>query len=172
MLERYSGILEYMNTKIILVAAMLLVATIVAGYYVSGLYVSDFITSKAPEVSEPSVEISDENEYLWQETTFADGSVVTPIQTDVFTLIFEEDRMLLGTDCNSGSANFVAGDAPVSTFTVGAIASTKMYCEGSQETEYFSMIASIVQSDVSESGRLIFTLDDGSVMTYFAQESQ
>ena len=105
-------------------------------------------------------------EYLWQETTAADGTKTTPSKPDVFTLLFDANRISLGTDCNSGSATFTAESASSTKFVVDAIAQTKMFCESAQEGVYFAMVAQITDYDESSDGSLTFTLADGGEMLF------
>jgi heat shock protein HslJ len=105
-------------------------------------------------------------EYLWEETITADGSIVTPGKPDTFTLLFDANRISLGTDCNSGSATFSADSGSSTKFTVDAIAQTKMFCESAQEGEYFGMIAKITNYDENTDGTLTFDLNDGASMVF------
>jgi hypothetical protein len=96
-------------------------------------------------------------EYLWKETTGSDGTKITPRTPDVFTLLFDANRISLGTDCNTGSANFVAETGSSTKFTVETIAQTKLFCDAGQEVEYFAMVSKI--SDYSEAGDGTLTFD-------------
>lgn len=103
--------------------------------------------------------------YLWQETEAADGTKVTPSKPDIFTLVFDTNRISLETDCNTGSANFAAGSGSSTTFTVEPIAQTKMFCESAQEAEYFAAVAKISNFSEASDGTLTFGLsDDGSMV--------
>ncbi|MBY0538501.1 META domain-containing protein [Patescibacteria group bacterium] len=105
-------------------------------------------------------------EYLWQETSNADGSTVTPGKPDTFTLLFDANRINLGTDCNSGSATFVAESGSSTKFTIDTIAQTKMFCESAQEADYFAMVAKISNYDEASDGTLTFDLSDGGSMVF------
>ncbi len=105
-------------------------------------------------------------EYLWKTTKYPDGRTVTPNKPDVFTLLFNANQISLGTDCNTGSAIYKAETGSSTTFTVDAIASTKMFCEPGQEGEYFSMVQSITDYSESVSGSIVFTLANKAVMTF------
>lgn len=104
-------------------------------------------------------------EYVWQSTTDATDTVVTPTTPDAFTLRFDANRVALGTDCNSGSAVFATQPIPATEFTVEPIASTKMFCESAQEAAYFAMIEQIVSYEETTEA-LMFTLADDSVMVF------
>lgn len=105
-------------------------------------------------------------EFLWQETETKDGTKTTPNKPDTFTLLFDANRMTLGTDCNSGSTNFVAESGSSTKFTVEEIAQTKMFCESSQEGTYFEMISKITNYKEASDGTLTFTLSDGGEMVF------
>jgi heat shock protein HslJ len=104
-------------------------------------------------------------EYQWQSTTGANGVVVTPDTASAFTLRFDANRLSLTTDCNSGSAEFTTEPLPATAFSVGSIASTKMFCESAQEAIYFAMIQQIVSYEETDEG-LTFTLADESEMVF------
>lgn len=105
-------------------------------------------------------------EYVWEKTDTAAGAEVIPGKPDTFTLLFDANRISLGTDCNTGSATFVAETGSSTTFTVDAIAQTKMFCESAQEGEYFGMIAKITNYDEDTDGTLTFELSDGGSMVF------
>ena len=105
-------------------------------------------------------------EYLWQETIEKDGTKTAPGKPDTFTLLFDANRMSLGTDCNTGSTNFVAESGSSTKFTVEAIAQTEMFCESSQEEMYFGMISKITNYKEASDGTVTFTLSDGGAMIF------
>lgn len=73
----------------------------------------------------------------WQSTTMNDDSKVTPSTPGKFVLTFNADgNFNTTTDCNSGMGTYTLGENGSITF--GPIASTKMYCENSNEDKYFS----------------------------------
>lgn len=105
-------------------------------------------------------------EYLWEETVEKSGTKTTPSKPDTFTLRFDANRINLGTDCNSGSTNFVAESGSSTKFTVEAIAQTKMFCESSQEGAYFDMVSKITNYDEASDGTITFDLSDGGSMVF------
>jgi heat shock protein HslJ len=105
-------------------------------------------------------------EYLWQETVASDGIKITPGKPDMFTLLFDANRISLGTDCNTGSANFSASSGSSTKFTIEAIAQTKMFCDSSQEGVYFEMISKITNYQESSDGTLIFTQKDNGKIIF------
>lgn len=106
--------------------------------------------------------------YTWIETVYENGEVMQPSIPEVYTLTFNANQIQLGTDCNSGSANFSATTGSTTTFTVDVIASTKMFCEASEENEYFKMVSQIKTYREEEGGNLIFVLDGGEAEMFFS----
>lgn len=104
--------------------------------------------------------------YLWEETVAKDGAKITPEKPDTFTLLFDANRISLGTDCNTGSVTFVAESGSSTKFTIDAIAQTKMFCESAQEGIYFEMVSKISNYDEASNGALTFELTDGGTMTF------
>ncbi len=104
--------------------------------------------------------------YLWQDTTKADGSVIKPSVPDVFTMLFDVPRVSLGTDCNTGSSEYVPPTGTSSAMTFGAVAATKKFCDSKEEGPYFEMVSQIKSYDEAENGNLTFTLADGSTMVF------
>ncbi len=104
--------------------------------------------------------------YLWRDTTKADGTVVKPTTPDVFTMLFDGPRVSLGTDCNTGSSEYVPPTGTSSVMTFGAVAATKKFCESKEEGPYFEMVSQIKSYEEAENGNLTFTLGDGSVMVF------
>lgn len=109
--------------------------------------------------------------YLWRKTTAGDGAVTTPSQPDVFTLLFDGSRVTLGTDCNTGSSEFVPPAGTSTDLTFGAVAATKKFCESREEGPYFEMIARVRAYNEAPDGTLTFTLEDGGEMV-FVREGQ
>jgi len=105
--------------------------------------------------------------YKWVETEYEDGEVVRPVVADVYTMQFSTNQLQLATDCNSGSATFVATAGSSTVFTVDTIAATKMFCESVQETAYFEMIGSIAEYSEADDGTLKFVLGDTTATMTF-----
>lgn len=100
--------------------------------------------------------------WTWVETSTNRGDVITPRQPDAFTVTFSDDRVAITTDCNSGSSSYVINDT---VFAIGMIAQTKMYCEDSQESDFFRMLQDVTSYHISDDGELILGLkfDSGSM---------
>lgn len=72
--------------------------------------------------------------WVWRTTVVGGDAVVEPSSPDAFTLTFDADGSVSGTtDCNSFSGSYtLEGDV----ITVGPLASTKMFCADSQESQF------------------------------------
>jgi heat shock protein HslJ len=103
--------------------------------------------------------------YFWKETKSAEGTV-TPSKPDVFSLIFDTNRITLTTDCNTGSSDFTPPTGSSTDLTFGPIVSTKKFCESSEEGPYFEMIAAVERYAEVDADALLFTLTDGREMVF------
>ncbi len=125
------------------------------------------------EGRKPWLEIVEEakvftGKYLWQSTEGEDG-VVTPSRPDAFTLFFDGPRITLGTDCNTGSAEYTPPTGSSTALSFGDVATTKMFCESVEEGPYFAMISAVTEYEEPNTNSLIFTLEDGREMTFLRE---
>jgi heat shock protein HslJ len=96
----------------------------------------------------------------WIQTDNADGSKVTPKKAGVFTLTFSDpSRFSAKTDCNGVGGEYVA---KASSLTFEKMMSTMMYCEGSQEQVFSSMLSSVTAYHFTTKGELVLELKDKS----------
>ncbi len=80
--------------------------------------------------------------WMWQKTVMKDATVVTPQKASAFTISLSADNTITGkTDCNGFTGTYTIGSDGV--ISVGPLASTKMFCEGSQETVFTGMISKV-----------------------------
>lgn len=94
----------------------------------------------------------------WIQTSNADGSKVTPKNAGVFTLTFNDaTRFSAKTDCNGVGGEYIGKG---SALTFDKMMSTMMYCEGSQEQAYSSMLSSVVAYHFTSKGELVLELKD------------
>lgn len=98
--------------------------------------------------------------WTWERLVKNDGSEVFPRKDSAFTITFGADRRVSGTtDCNGFSGSYEhPGEGSVA---FGALASTKMFCEGSQEAEFTGILSGVGSYVISE---------DGSELTLMAEE--
>lgn len=119
------------------------------------------------DLRDPSLDSRDGLEgtsWQWKETLYNNDDVVTPNNPEAFVLSFMENgRFSASTDCNGLSGNYEVTD---SALNFGEMASTKMFCEGSQEEEFTAMLSESVNYINTGEGELALMLayDSGSVI--------
>jgi heat shock protein HslJ/membrane-bound inhibitor of C-type lysozyme len=102
--------------------------------------------------------------WSWQKTVMPNGTVVTPKKTDVFSLTFASDGQVSGTtDCNSFSGSY--SQPTTGAITFGPLASTKMFCEGSQETDFITPFPQVRTYMIADSS-LTLKLKGGGTITF------
>jgi len=110
--------------------------------------------------------IVESNTWIWQKTIMNDGTVVTPKKVGIFTLSFDSTKGSVSgrTDCNSFSGSYKMGSDGFIIF--GPMASTLMFCEGSQESLFTGAINNSSKYMIDSSGNLVLLLfyDSGSVI--------
>jgi heat shock protein HslJ/membrane-bound inhibitor of C-type lysozyme len=102
--------------------------------------------------------------WKWQKTVMGNDDVITPKKPGVFTLAFEQTgKVSVGTDCNGAFGNYTSGVG--GSLSIGPLASTLMYCEGSQENEFTKMLSDTSGFMFTKEGDLVLLLkyDSGSV---------
>lgn len=124
--------------------------------------------------TDPVVEVSPVHmtltmkEWEWVQTS-DEGGVIAPKTAGVFTLTFSgEGSVAIGTDCNSMSGTYerIGSGGGKQPLTFGPIASTMMYCEGSQEQEFSGMLSKTSAYAFTEKGELLLYQGDASVATF------
>lgn len=111
---------------------------------------------EAPEITQ--------HVWVWTSTQMSDGAVVSPKKANVFTLTFTADGRVSGTtDCNSFGGTYDISNGEI---MFSPLASTKMYCDGSQEQQFTDMITKTNSLMFTESGDLVLLLsyDSGSIL--------
>lgn len=113
---------------------------------------------------EPMLMALDMKTWKWQETRLADGEVVTPVKPEGFTLAFGGSGAVeIGTDCNTMSSTYEAYNG---NLTFGPIASTKMFCEASQEAEFASFLEEFATYQFTGKGELIVKTKSGAKVIF------
>jgi heat shock protein HslJ len=98
----------------------------------------------------------------WISALYTDGKKLTPKQQGKFTLTFSNNGTFSATtDCNSMGGKYKATKTDV---TFSEIMSTLMYCEGSQESEFASILQNASHYHFTSRGELILglKLDSGT----------
>jgi heat shock protein HslJ len=102
--------------------------------------------------------------WKWQSALYEDGRTVAPVQKDAFTLTFSADGTFsASTDCNGIGGTYTATD---SLLAMSEFMGTLMYCEGSQESVYTSLLQDVSTYHFTSKGELILGLkyDSGSMI--------
>lgn len=101
--------------------------------------------------------------WTWIETAYNNDTIVHPAQKDAFTLTFADGRVQGTTDCNGFSGAYTADDRKIQFDD--KMLMTRMFCEGSQETEFVKMLLEVRSYFFSSKGQLIFEIkfDSGSM---------
>jgi len=113
--------------------------------------------------------------WVWQQTQFADGTIMVPNKAHAFVVTFTTDGAVSGTtDCNDwGSTYTTAGE----TIRLASIVSTLKFCEYSEESPYFSQIGGADTFSFDAKGNLIMVIEIDDVgtaatMTYAPSRSR
>lgn len=103
--------------------------------------------------------------WTWINATYNDGKKVEPQKKDAFTLTFKNDGTFgATTDCNSMSGSYTVENNTM-TFTPGA--TTLMFCDGSQEKDFTSLLTQVNSYMFTSKGELVFSLKNDSGSAYF-----
>lgn len=131
------------------------------------VYDKSDVDSEGKNIIDPiklSSSITD-SKWNWVSTGLSSNNTITPNKAGVFSLTFTNDGKVSGTtDCNSFGGTYTTGEE--NTITFSELASTQMFCEGSQESAFIDMITKTDKFVFSNEGNLILLLkyDAGSVM--------
>ncbi len=103
--------------------------------------------------------------WFWEKTVMSNNITVIPKKANMFSITFSLDGNMSGkTDCNGFSGSYKIGSDGVITF--GSLASTLMYCEGSQEQVFSNAVGMSNRYMLDPSGNLVLLLpyDSGSIL--------
>lgn len=107
--------------------------------------------------------------WVWQKTVETDGNIVVPNKIGAFTVTLAEDGKVSGkTDCNRFFGSYTLTSEGIISF--GPLASTLMFCDGSQESLFTDYLAKVSSLRRDESGNLIFVLSNNSGAMYFLKK--
>ena len=126
--------------------------------------VSDDEADQSEAKAEPSLRALDVKPWEWVSATYADGRTLAPTTEGDFVMTFGGGGgVSFKTDCNSMSSSY---EAYTGGLTFAPIASTKMYCEGSKETEFAALIAETKTYRFTERGELVLETEAGDSVTF------
>lgn len=104
--------------------------------------------------------------WTWVRAQDSDGLVTTPRQPDRFSLTLSPDGTFSATtDCNGVRGSYTAHEDSIAFGS--DMASTRMFCEGSQEAIFVSLLREVQRYHFTSRGELIFDLkSDGGVIVF------
>ena len=106
-----------------------------------------------------------DSSWKWRETVYLDAEDVRPERPEDFVITFETDGSVVAlTDCNNMMGKYETDEEGGLRFS--EMASTLMYCEGSQETEFSRMLSEVERFAIDE-GDLVLFLSDGDGLFIF-----
>jgi heat shock protein HslJ len=114
--------------------------------------------------ADPNVMKLDMHAWTWVSALYNDGREIKPKQAGQFTLAFGTDgRFSAATDCNSVAGSYTTASDDQITFS--DMVSTRMFCEGSQESEFTALLENTASYHFTSRGELVLDLkaDSGTV---------
>lgn len=106
--------------------------------------------------ADPSTMTLTTKPWTWIKTSYNNDTELVPKSTEDFTVTFKNDSTFSATtDCNSLSGSYVVSD---NQLTFGETASTLMFCEGSEEQAFSSMLREVQSYMFTSKGELILGL--------------
>lgn len=128
----------------------------------------DVSTSTATSTSVVSTSTASKSlvgkKWTWVKTDWNTGSSTLPSKPSAFTVTFDKDGKVSGTtDCNSFSGTYTSTSSKI---TFGPLASTKMFCDGSQESQFTGSFSAIASYTMDQKNNLVFTFkaDSGTMI--------
>jgi heat shock protein HslJ len=117
--------------------------------------------SESPVEETPSKGTLARTSWQWVRTSIGADEFIVPLKPESFVISFRSDgRVSSSTDCNRMFGPYSAKED--GTLSVGPLASTLMYCEGSQESDYATGLQNSTAFTISPDGQqLILTTDTG-----------
>lgn len=108
-----------------------------------------------PGAADPRRMTLDMHRWTWLGHTGEDGVLRPPAHETAFTLAFRPDgRLEATTDCNRISGSYTVEACQLSLLPM---ASTRMACEGSQESLYLELLQDVEAFEFTGRGRLVLT---------------
>lgn len=103
--------------------------------------------------------------WVWLRTV-ANGQVTDPSTPEAFTLTFNEMAYAsMETDCNSGQGGFAVG--PQRRLSLRWIATTQMFCEGSNEGDFYAQMDLVESYSITADGVLeLYLGGEGGTMEF------
>jgi heat shock protein HslJ len=123
--------------------------------------ISNVPLTKTPAAS--SDELTSQK-WNWSKTQMSDGTEIIPSTPGKFSITFQPDmRVLATTDCNNGNGSYELGAD--NSLTIGPMATTMMFCEGSTETQFYQGLANVGSYKISNGELwLMLKMDSGTMI--------
>ena len=97
--------------------------------------------------------------------TAGSGEIFVPQATGTFSLTFNNDNgFSASTDCNSVGGNYSSEN---NNLSLSDIFSTKMFCEGSEESEFIGFLEQVESYQFTPKGELLLGLQGGGEMAFW-----
>lgn len=115
-------------------------------------------------VLQPTSQLMD-TRWVWLRTV-ANGQVTDPSTPGAFTLTFNELAYAsMETDCNSGQGSFVI--SPQLGLSLPLVATTQMFCEGSNEGDFYAQLDLVESYSITADGVLeLYLGGEGGTMEF------
>ncbi len=99
--------------------------------------------------------------WTWVKTTM-NASSTTPKKTTAFSITFTATGTLSGTtDCNNFFGTYKSSS---NTLTFGPLGATRMFCEGSQESEFMGVLQKVTKFEVNKENNLVLSSKEGEMV--------
>jgi heat shock protein HslJ len=109
----------------------------------------------------PSIMKLTQKKWQWVRTNYTDGRVFVPKMIMAFSLTFSTDGKVSGTtDCNSLGGPYTT--AGTSSLIFGRMATTRMYCDGSEEGVFDDLLGQVATYSFTSKGELYLGLKANS----------
>ncbi len=103
------------------------------------------------------------NTWVWKNTKTKNGDIITPKKDDFAITFNEGGRITSTTDCNNIMAEYKVEENNKLTFN--SLASTKMYCQDTQENIYAEQLNNVISYKI-DGNNLMLNLKDGEIMNF------
>lgn len=148
-----------------IIIALCVIVVLVGGFYAFNAYIYKEKQGNTDVMSEALLE---DGSWVWLYSELPGGKMVTaPLGKFVLTL--KDGDASSTTDCNAMRGSYVR-DGEILSFT--PFASTKMYCEGSVETEYARQIGLTTSHTISSNQLRLILNRDAGVMVFEHQPAR
>ncbi len=125
---------------------------------------ADSVWADNPDEADPERMTLPMKNWTWIRTVYNNDKIVAPTKPGVFTLTFKSDSTVnAATDCNRMAGSYSI-DGRLISFS--KLATTRMYCPDSQESEFADMLSQVAAFLFTSKGELVLELkfDSGQML--------